>query len=176
MPLVLSSRLSEMWNRARWYLLAGFVIAADQITKQAALAQLAYASPVAVVPGFFNLTLLFNTGAAFSLLDSASGWQRWFFIGLAGVVSIGIAVWLARIERARVWMPTALALILGGALGNLADRVTLGYVVDFIQLYYQDWYWPAFNLADSAICLGAGMLIVYGGDTSAEKNLTQSQS
>ena len=144
-----------------WIALAVAIVVLDQITKYFATASLEYAIPVAVFPGF-NLTLLHNTGAAFSLFDDQSGWQRWFFSVIAVAVSIGIVFWLKTLDGRQRWAPIALGLILGGALGNLIDRVLLGYVVDFIQVYYQRWTWPAFNVADSAISVGAVMLIVRG--------------
>lgn len=146
---------------ATWLGFALLICLADQITKGLASSALVYGVPEAVLPGF-NLTLLHNTGAAFSLLSQESGWQRWFFTGIAVVVGIVVIAWLASLERAERWAACALALILGGAVGNLIDRIHLGYVVDFIQIYYQRWSWPAFNLADSAITVGAFMLIVRG--------------
>ncbi len=115
--------------------------------------------PVPVIP-FLNLTLTHNTGAAFSFLSDAGGWQRWFFAGLTIVVSIIIVVWLTRLKPGQRWLPVSLSLVLGGALGNLWDRLVIGAVVDFIDVYYRTWHWPAFNLADSAICVGAVMLVV----------------
>ncbi len=115
--------------------------------------------PVPVIP-FLNLTLTHNTGAAFSFLSDAGGWQRWFFAGLTIVVSIIIVVWLTRLKPGQRWLPVSLSLVLGGALGNLWDRLVIGAVVDFIDVYYGTWHWPAFNLADSAICVGAVMLVV----------------
>lgn len=144
----------------RWLALAAAVGALDQVSKLAATAWLTYNVPLPVVPGF-NLTLLHNTGAAFSLLNQAGGWQRWFFTGIAVVVVVAVVWWLARLDRAHRWDAWAFSLILGGAVGNLVDRLRLGYVVDFIQVYYRDWYWPAFNIADSAIFVGAGMLIIH---------------
>lgn len=145
----------------KWLWLSLAVIVLDQLTKYVATDLLVYAEPVAVMP-FFNLTLLHNLGAAFSFLSDAGGWQRWFFALLAIGVSAGIIVWISRLEAKQCWLAIALALIVGGALGNLWDRIVLGYVVDFIQLYYQQWYWPAFNVADSAISVGAVMLLIDG--------------
>jgi signal peptidase II len=131
----------------------------DQITKAAATHYLTMHTQVELIPGL-NFTLMHNTGAAFSILSQAGGWQRWFFIVLAGTVSIAIIFWLANLPAKNRWMASALALILGGATGNLWDRIMLGYVVDFIDVYYLDWHWPAFNIADSAITIGAIMLII----------------
>ena len=145
---------------ARWYWwLSGSVIVLDQVTKFLAETLLTFHQPVPVLPSF-NLLLTYNTGAAFSFLAGASGWQRWFFLGLGSLVSIGLIVWLRRLKPTETRLATALALILGGAIGNLIDRAWLGQVIDFIQLYYQHWYWPAFNLADSAITLGAALLVL----------------
>ena len=130
----------------------------DQVTKGMATAHLQYGIPWPVIPGF-NLTLLHNTGAAFSLLDDAAGWQRWMFTGIALVVSVIIVFWMRQLEARDRLALAALALILGGALGNVIDRLRLGYVVDFIQWYYQQWSWPAFNIADSAIFVGVIVLI-----------------
>lgn len=150
-------------RRSLWFWLgcALLVCLLDQASKGLASAMLDYGMPRGVVPGF-NLTLLHNTGAAFSLLNDASGWQRWLFSGIAVVVGGVVIAWLASLDADERWAPCALALILGGALGNLVDRVHLGYVVDFIQIYYERWSWPAFNLADSAITIGALMLLLRG--------------
>lgn len=142
----------------KWVWLSVVVIALDQLTKYLATSYLSYQEPVGVIP-YFNLTLLHNTGAAFSFLSDATGWQRWFFTIAALVVSALIVIWLYRLETSQRWLAVALALVLGGALGNVWDRFTLGYVIDFIDLYYEQWHWPAFNIADSAISLGAVMLV-----------------
>ncbi len=143
----------------KWLWLSVLVIALDQLTKLWASSGLTYAEPVAVIP-FFNLTLMHNTGAAFSFLSSAGGWQRWFFTVVALFVSVVIVLWLRRLEAAQRWLAAALALILGGALGNVWDRLVHGYVVDFLDFYYAQWHWPAFNIADSAIFIGAVMLLI----------------
>jgi signal peptidase II len=143
----------------KWSLVSLLVIVLDQLTKLWASSALSYAEPVAVLP-FFNLTLLHNTGAAFSFLSEAGGWQRWFFALVALLISAVILVWIKRLPSGKVWLAVALALVLGGALGNVWDRITLGYVVDFIDVYYQRWHWPAFNVADMAISVGAVMLII----------------
>ena len=146
-------------NRLHWLWLSAAVIAADQITKYAASAVLELHQPVAVMP-FLNLTLTYNKGAAFSFLSDAGGWQRWFFAVLTVVVATIIVVWLTRLKPGQRMLGCALALVLGGALGNLWDRLVIGAVVDFIDVYYGSWHWPAFNIADSAICVGAVMLVV----------------
>ena len=141
-----------------WIWLSILVVVLDQITKYLAETWLVMHQPVPVLP-FFNWLLTYNTGAAFSFLADAGGWQRWFFIGLSSVVSIGLGVWLHRLNPSQRWLAAALALILGGAIGNLIDRLWLGQVIDFIQLYYDRWFWPAFNVADSAITVGAVLLV-----------------
>jgi signal peptidase II len=143
----------------KWLWLSILVIILDQLTKYQASQQLILHEPVAIISGF-NLTLMHNTGAAFSFLSQAGGWQRWFFIGLGSVIGFAIIVWMINLPAEKRWLSCSLALILGGALGNLWDRVMLGYVIDFIEVYYQGWYWPAFNIADSAITVGAVMLII----------------
>ena len=143
----------------KWIWLAIVVVVLDQLTKYIASTSLEMLQPVAVMP-MFNWTLMYNTGAAFSFLANESGWQRWFFAVIAVVVSVVIVLWIKRLEQHEKWQAIALALILGGAVGNVIDRIYLGYVVDFIQVYYQQWYWPAFNIADSAIFIGVAMIIL----------------
>jgi len=106
------------------------------------------------------MTLAHNYGAAFSFLSDAGGWQRWLFTGLASVVTLVLIVWLFRLQAKEKLTAAGLGLIIGGAVGNLIDRVLNGYVVDFIDVYYQDWHWPAFNLADSAITCGVILLLL----------------
>lgn len=142
-----------------WLMLAVVCIMLDQYTKQLASSRLIFAEPLPVLP-FLNWTLLHNYGAAFSFLSDASGWQRYFFSGLAALVSIAFTVWLMRMPARLKILPLALALILGGALGNLIDRLMLGYVVDFIHVYYQNHHFPAFNIADSCITLGTILLLI----------------
>ena len=145
-----------------WLWLSAAVIVLDQLSKYIVAGHLALYDSIRVLP-VFNLVLLHNTGAAWNFLAGASGWQRWFFVLLALTVSIAIIIWLRRLPRAGFrWRAAALALVLGGALGNVIDRVRLGYVIDFIQVHYQNWYYPAFNVADSAITVGAAMLILEG--------------
>jgi signal peptidase II len=131
---------------------------ADQATKLLALEYLR-AGDVVLAP-FFKFSLAFNTGAAFSFLASAGGWQNLFFVGIAIVVSIVILVMIRRLGSSDVQVAVALTLVLGGALGNVIDRVRLGYVVDFIDVHYQSWHWPTFNVADSAITIGAILLVL----------------
>ncbi len=141
--------------------LSAAVVLLDQISKFWIVAAFEEYEVMTVLP-VFNLTLVYNTGAAFSFLSDAGGWQRWFFITVAVVVCIVMSVWMARLkpeERLTGW---GLAFVIGGAIGNLIDRVWLGKVVDFIQWHWQGWYWPSFNLADSAITLGVILLLLDG--------------
>ena len=141
----------------RYLAIAIIVLLLDQLSKWAALSNLQMGMPVAVLP-FMNWLLLFNPGAAFSFLAEGSGWQRWFFTFLGIGASIYI-IWLLFKSQSDKLLCIALSLILGGALGNVLDRVMYGAVVDFIDLYYANWHWPAFNIADSAICIGAALII-----------------
>ncbi|MEL7045016.1 MAG: signal peptidase II [Pseudomonadota bacterium] len=142
-----------------WYTLALVIVVADQGSKWLASASLSYSSPVPVF-FWFNLTLHHNEGAAFSFLSGAGGWQRWFFSILALGVSAAIAWWLSRPDARQRALALGLSLVLGGALGNLVDRIRLGYVVDFISVHYRDWYFPTFNVADAAISVGAAFIIL----------------
>jgi signal peptidase II len=144
----------------RWMFLSAFVIAADQLSKHYIVGHFGEFEVTSVLP-VLDITLMHNVGAAFSLLASASGWQRWFFIALAGIVSIGLSVWLVRLPAsARMLTAAGLALVLGGALGNVIDRIRLGSVVDFIHFHWDRAYFPAFNVADSAITVGAALLLL----------------
>jgi len=144
---------------AAWLWLSLVVIALDQATKFLVTRFFELYERGEVLP-VLDFTLLHNTGAAFSLLADAPGWQRWFFIGLAGAVSVLLIVWIWRTPRGEKLLPLALALILGGAVGNVIDRIVHGYVVDFIHAHWGDAYFPAFNIADSAITIGAVLLIL----------------
>lgn len=142
-----------------WLLVSAVVVVLDLHTKQLAAEALELYRPQEVF-SWLNMTLAHNYGAAFSFLSSAGGWQRWFFIVLASVVSVVLLVWLLRLPR-REWLTgLGLALVLGGAVGNLADRVRLGYVIDFIDVHFRGWHYPAFNVADSAITCGVALLII----------------
>ena len=149
-----SARDSTWW---KWLLLSAAVIVADQVTKSLVVAAFARGGELPVT-GFMSLVLAYNTGAAFSFLAGAPGWQRWFFMVIASVASVFL-VWMLRRGGSRM-LCAGLALILGGALGNLWDRVAIGKVVDFLLFHYGAWSWPAFNVADSAITVGAVLLIV----------------
>ena len=143
-----------------WMWMSVAVIAADQLTKWIVTQQLELYE-VLPIGSMLELTRLHNTGAAFSLLAQAGGWQRWFFVGLAGAISLAIVWWLNTLPaRGYPWLTIALALILGGAIGNGIDRLALGYVVDFLHFHWRDWYYPAFNVADIAITSGAIMLVI----------------
>ncbi len=167
--------LSNSQQKILWLCLSASVFILDYMTKRWASAVLPYTEAVAFMP-FFNFTLVHNYGAAFSFLGDAGGWQRWFFTGIAFVVSVFLVIWIWRLSVSKRTELAALAFILGGALGNLWDRVTLGYVIDFIDWFYhstgdclfffyarldsQSCHWPVFNLADVAILLGAFLLII----------------
>lgn len=142
----------------RWLALTLLVILLDQLTKWWALADLGLYQPRELLP-VFNLTLVYNHGAAFSFLSAAGGWQRWFLAALALVASLVLLVWMYRLKAGEGMQAAALALILGGALGNLIDRIQHGYVIDFLDFHWQASHFPAFNLADSAITLGAIFII-----------------
>ena len=147
------------FGRLAWLWLSLVVLVLDQATKLYFNNALTMYQQVVVIPDYFSWTLAYNTGAAFSFLAESSGWQRWLFALIAVVVSAVLVVWLKRLGRTETWLAVALALVLGGAIGNLYDRVVLGHVVDFILGHWQNrHYFPAFNLADSAITVGAVML------------------
>ena len=143
-----------------WGLIAAATVALDQLSKWAAQAWLTYHEPVVLLP-VFNLTLSYNTGAAFSFLGNAGGWQRWLFTGFALAVSVFLVIWLRRIPAAERWQIAGLALILGGAVGNAIDRLAYGHVVDFIHVHWGDWHYPIFNIADSAITVGVVLVLVH---------------
>ncbi len=139
--------------------LASTIVVIDRATKLICDANLAMGIPVTVFPGF-DLLLAYNTGAAFSFLDDAGGWQRWFLTGISLSISIFITVWLTRIPRSQRLLGIALALILGGALGNLYDRMLAGYVIDFISVYAGAYRFATFNIADSAVSVGAVLMVL----------------
>lgn len=145
-----------------WLGISVAVLIADQLTKLAVTENLTLYQRVPVLP-FFDLVRLHNTGAAFSFLAGASGWQNLFFMGVAGSVSLVLIWWLSTLpRRGHGTLALGLALVLGGAIGNLVDRALYGYVVDFLLFYYQQWSYPAFNVADSAITCGV-VLILFDG-------------
>ncbi len=151
--------MSKATGNLKWLWVTVLILILDRATKLLALLYLNPHQPKYLF-SFFNLTLAFNYGAAFSFLSGESGWQRWFFAAIAIIFSVAILIWLARMPKAQKWQGLGLALILGGALGNLYDRVIQGYVIDFIQWHVQNYYWPIFNIADSAVCVGAGIMII----------------
>ena len=142
-----------------WLWCSLVVVIVDQTTKIVAVALLDPTSSVKLFP-MLDLVLAYNTGAAFSILSTAGGWQRWLFIGIALAICLFILHWLRDLPRGARWFPLALSLILGGAVGNVIDRVRIGAVVDFIDFHVGDWHWPAFNVADGAICVGAALLVI----------------
>jgi len=156
----------------RWLLIAGVVVILDQITKYVAVAELAGQAPVEVT-SFFNLLLVYNRGAAFSFLAGMGGWQRHLFTVIALVASVWIVYLLRRYPQQSLFC-LALSLVLGGAVGNVIDRVTIGAVVDFLDFHAYGWHWPAFNVADSAITCGAALLIWDGlrGASAKSENIT----
>jgi len=154
--------MSDTINRGRsviWLLLSALVVLADQLSKSYITSHYGEFEFTTVLP-ILDITRMHNVGAAFSFLATASGWQRWLFISLAVIVSIGIVVWLYRMPRSQGLLACGLALVLGGAIGNVIDRIRLGAVVDFIHFHWDRAYFPAFNIADSAITVGAACLIL----------------
>lgn len=142
----------------KWLWLTALVIVLDQASKLLVDHSMALFESIQLIT-FFQLTYVRNTGAAFSFLAQAGGWQRWFFISLSLTASIAISFWLHKMPKDRPWEAAAWALVLGGALGNLIDRIAYGYVIDFLDAYYQHWHFPAFNVADSAITIGVVILL-----------------
>lgn len=163
---------SSRFGHLPWLLLSVLILVVDRVSKDFFEGSLSMYQRIQVIPDYFDFTLAYNTGAAFSFLADADGWQRWFFAAIAIVVSIVLVVWLKRLKRHETLLAVALAMVLGGALGNLYDRVVLGHVVDFILVHWQNrWYFPAFNLADTFITLGAILLALdmFKGDKSAKE-------
>jgi signal peptidase II len=167
---------SSGWRWFRWCWISALVVAVDLSTKYYFDSTFQYGETRYVTP-FFNWVLVYNPGAAFSFLANASGWQREFFI-VVTVVITSVLLWMLRSNADNRWLSVALTLIIGGAFGNLFDRIVHGHVIDFIQLHAAGYYWPAFNVADSAICVGAAMLVIDAirqpsgtkGPAEAEKN------
>jgi len=146
-------------NSLKWLWLSILVLILDQLSKFYISHEFRLYESLQIIPGV-NITYVQNTGAAFSFLRDAGGWQRWFFIAVSSGVSLTLIIWLYKLPGTRRWMAIALSLVLGGAVGNLTDRILYGYVIDFVDVYYQKWHWPAFNVADSAISIGVIMLII----------------
>ena len=139
-----------------WWLIA-LVLVVDQLTKQVVIANMQLFDSIELLP-VFNLTYVRNYGAAFSFLSDAGGWQRWFFTGI-GLIAAVVMIWLIRKNTSQTLFCLAMSLVLSGAIGNVIDRILYGAVVDFVDLHYAGWHWPAFNIADSAICIGAALII-----------------
>ncbi|MBA6391658.1 signal peptidase II [Colwellia sp. BRX10-3] len=142
----------------RWIWLTLILLVADQVTKQLVVSNMDLYQSIDILP-FFNLTYVHNLGAAFSFLADQGGWQRWFFTAIAAIASIVFIVWLAKTPKQQALLSVAFALILSGAVGNLIDRVLFGYVIDFIDFYGFGYHFPAFNIADSTIFIGAALMI-----------------
>jgi signal peptidase II len=159
--MVKSAHMLRLFTQTGWRFLwlSLLVLVVDQYTKALVLKNIELYQAIQISP-FFNLTHVYNYGAAFSFLHDAGGWQRWFFTIVALAVSALVLWWLKQITKEQIILPLAFSLIIGGAIGNAYDRLVYGYVVDFLVLYYQDWYWPAFNVADTAIFIGAVLMIV----------------
>ncbi len=149
--------VTGMRDTVKWLALAGLLVVLDQLTKYLAVQAIPVGSTVPVLP-FLSLVLTHNSGAAFSFLAGASGWQRWFFV-LIAIAASALIIWMLHRHRREAFLCLGLALILGGAIGNLIDRLLVGAVVDFILLYWRQYQWPAFNVADACITVGAAMLI-----------------
>jgi signal peptidase II len=143
----------------KWLWLSVLTLVLDQSSKLLIVDSMHLYESITVLP-YFNLTYVHNTGAAFSLLSEAGGWQRWLFAALAIIISIVLSIWLARLQKHETLLAVALTLVLGGAIGNLVDRLIYGYVIDFIDIYYHNWHWPAFNIADSAITIGVVLMLL----------------
>ncbi|WP_371379561.1 signal peptidase II [Thalassotalea aquiviva] len=143
----------------RWWWLALAMLVLDQVSKHTVVALMDYRESISVLP-FFNFTYVHNPGAAFSFLADQGGWQRWFFSAIAVFISALLVFWMAKTPKHQTLINLAFALILSGALGNLIDRVLFGYVIDFLDFYVGTYHWPAFNIADSAIFIGAALMII----------------
>lgn len=166
--MTLTSRHRLLSSGLIWVWLSIFIIIADRLSKWWVVNNLVFQQPVEVLP-FFNLTLAYNKGAAFSFLSSASGWQHFLLGGLAVLVSFCILVWLSRLPKRAYWLNAALCLVLGGALSNAWDRVLYGFVIDFLSFHWGKWYFAIFNIADSAICVGAFMIILHWSWSSSSE-------
>ena len=152
-------QVERMGFRMLW--LSAVIVAADQLTKWIATSTMSMHERIPVLP-FFDWTLTYNRGVAFSMFNDGQGWQRFGLSAFAILVAGGFTYWMAHLPKHERMNAAALALVIGGAIGNVIDRLRLGHVVDFVLLYWKDWSWPAFNLADSAICVGAVLLVIAG--------------
>lgn len=162
--------MSEKRNGLIWLTLTAVLLVLDQVTKYLVSHQMSLGESINLLP-VFSVTYHHNPGAAFSFLSDQGGWQRWFFSAIAIVISVLLTVWLKKLPASNKLLCSAYALVLAGALGNLYDRLVHGYVIDFIHVFYQDWHYPIFNIADIAICLGAGLLLLdaFKGDATAKE-------
>lgn len=172
------SSITKVWftptrGASNWLWLSFFVVILDQVTKALVVNTVKLSDAIELLP-ILDIVYLENTGAAFSMLAQAGGWQRWFFIILALVVSVALMVWLRRIRSEQILLAVGLSLVLGGALGNVIDRVMLGYVVDFIYFHWGPHYFPAFNVADTAISIGAGCVLLDAFKESGHKKQVSS--
>jgi signal peptidase II len=158
----------------KWLWLSTLAIVLDQVSKVIIHHSMQLYESIPIMP-YFNLTYVHNTGAAFSFLSEAGGWQRWFFAALALIISAVLSVWLARLQKHETLLACALSLVLGGAIGNLIDRLAYGYVIDFLDVYYNGWHWPAFNIADSAITVGVALMLAesFGLGKAKESNVSE---
>lgn len=144
-----------------WYGVAALVLIIDQATKWLAETKLTFHEPVAVIEPVLNWTLAYNYGAAFSFLADAGGWQKWFFAGLALLMALFLSAYLPRVPRQARLLSLGLAMMLGGAVGNLIDRLLHSHVIDFIHVHYKDaWHYPVFNIADMGICIGVALIVI----------------
>ncbi|MCF6765394.1 signal peptidase II [Thiotrichales bacterium 19S3-7] len=157
-------------GQLRWLWISALMLAVDFSTKLYVLQHLAYNEPLKCLP-FLNFTLAFNRGAAFSFLAYENGWQLWFFSIIAIIIAIVILYWLTKIPRNHNLQAISLCLILSGAIGNVFDRLNYGYVIDFIDLHYKNYHWPTFNIADSAICIGAFLFVISSLFATKKKKL-----
>ncbi len=155
-------------SKTKYWLLIAAAIVLDQITKTLVLQRFQFAERLNIIPDFFDLTLVFNTGAAFSFLADAGGWQKYFFLALAAVISFYLARAIVK-DDFGAWGKWGAAMVIGGAFGNVSDRLIHGHVVDFLLFYWQNWFYPAFNVADSFICVGAVLLVIDGFKHKKEK-------
>lgn len=152
----------------KWLWLSGLALILDQISKIWIDTSMSLYQSIPIFPGF-SITYAHNYGAAFSFLSDAGGWQRWFFAALAAAISVGLVIYIKRLKPNETLLAVALSLILGGALGNLIDRIIYGYVIDFLDIYYQAYHWPVFNIADSAITVGVAFML-YESFVSKDKH------
>ncbi len=143
----------------KWLGLSALALVLDQASKLAITSTMQLHDSIALIPSL-NLTYVHNTGASFSFLSDAGGWQRWLFAGLAIVISTSLTVWLARLQKYETLLAAAIALVLGGAIGNLIDRLAYGYVIDFVDFYIGSWHFAIFNIADAAISIGVGLMLL----------------